>query len=47
MERLTTSVIRLLLALSFVNAKANDVPRQNENIIANYINKFKQEDENK
>lgn len=36
MERLTTSVITLLLTLSFVNAKANDVPRQNENIIANY-----------
>ena len=36
MERLTTSIFWLLLAVSFVNAKANDVPRQNENIIANY-----------
>lgn len=30
MRRLTTSVIWLFLTLSFVNAKANDVPRQNE-----------------
>ena len=30
MERLTTSIFWLLLALSILNAKANDVPRQNE-----------------
>lgn len=30
MKRIITSIIPLLLALSFVNAKANDVLRQNE-----------------
>ncbi|MCQ2330334.1 MAG: hypothetical protein MJZ93_07270, partial [Paludibacteraceae bacterium] len=36
MEKLMTSIISLFLALSILNAKANDVPRQNEDIIANY-----------
>ena len=47
MERITTSIISLFVVLSILNAKANDVPRQNENIIANYINKYRQQDENK
>ena len=38
MERLTTSIFWLLLAVSFVNAKANDVPRQNEDDTMRYSN---------